>query len=302
MKGLSRLRALILMLSLASCYSSVIYAQMPAKTNVIIYCDLSDRLARPGQIATDKLLISEILNNFRDNVSSKYIGGQLRSYDKLSIHFNPPIAGSDIASNLSVDFSNGKHHEKLKKFLDVFPKDELSKIDEVVSQLYAKAKGQHPKYPGSDLYSFLRNDLQSLLVPDYENRLIILTDGYVYMSKSNPSRIGNKLGHLEGPYLDPLRNKNDWIDRYVSGDWGLVKSGVKFNDLKVLCLQFVPDCINNSKRPRTNLRPLKPCLNEFDLLKKIWGDWFAYMGVSEISILSKKENITPSVNTINDFL
>lgn len=293
-KSLSRCTFLFIVCVLS--FNNITYAQK-TPVNVIIYCDLSERLARSGQIETDKLLIKNTIENFRDIVIEKYIGGQLRSQDKISIHYNPPIAGREIASNLSVDFSRFDRKIKLKKFLNFFPKDSVSKIDLVVEQLYIEAKKQHPKYPGSDLYSFLRNDLPSLILPDYNNRLLILTDGYVYMSKSNPSRVGNKLGHLEGPFLDPLRNKTDWIERFKNGDWGLVHSGVNFTNLDVLCLQFVPDC-----SPRTNLRPLKPCLNEFDILKKMWVEWFAKMGVNDISILSKSQNITPSVNAINIFL
>ena len=242
---------------------------------------------------------------FIAEIGSNYDGDLERAKDLIKIAADSDADAVKFQHYTADSLVSDKGFEKLSSEVKTHQskwKDSVSKIDLVVEQLYIEAKKQHPKYPGSDLYSFLRNDLPSLILPDYNNRLLILTDGYVYMSKSNPSRVGNKLGHLEGPFLDPLRNKTDWIERFKNGDWGLVHSGVNFTNLDVLCLQFVPDCINNSKRPRTNLRPLKPCLNEFDILKKMWVEWFAKMGVNDISILSKSQNITPSVNAINIFL
>ena len=287
--------------------SLALYSQETPK-NIIIYLDLSDRLHRDKQIDTDKQLIKHTVEIFKEIVMSSYINGRLWSSDALSINFKPSLKDSELASNLSIDFENVNNNKKVDLFTNYFPKDKDPKLFNYIDKIYQLAKNQHPNYPGSDFYEFLREDLPNLLKHKdnedklYENFLIVISDGYVYMSKQNPKREINKLGHLEGPRLDALRNKSNWEDIYETNNWGMVSSGKEFSNLKVLGLQFYPDCIVNSMQPRTNLRPLKPCINEFEILKKFWSDWFEEMGVQNISLLKSRDNINPSIGAIDKLI
>ena len=288
--------------------SLAVYSQEETSKNVIIYLDLSDRLEREDQINNDKQLIKHCVNLFKTVVESSYVSGKLWSSDAISINFKPPMRDTELASNLTIDFETINDKDKVDAYKIFFPQEEDPTIFKYIDKVYELAYAQHPKYPGSDFYEFLREDLPYLVKDkdpdgyDYENILIVITDGYVYMSKQNPKRENNKLGHLEGPRLDALRNNSKWEELYETNNWGMISTGKKFNNLKVLGLQFYPDCIVNSIQPRTNLRPLKPCINEFDVLKKFWTDWFEEMGVQDIRFLKRKDNINPSIGAINNIL
>ena len=293
----------LIIVSASILFAKNTFSQIPPKTNIIIYCDLSDRLVRKNQVEIDRILLNEVLENFKNVMLSKYKGGQLWTNDKLSIHFNPPIAGLDLASSLEIDFSLIPKNQKLKVFTDLFPKDKEPVMLTNIDKLYVKAMAQYPKFPGSDLFSFVKNDMPNLINSEFENILIIISDGYIYMDKKNPKRVGNRLGHLEGSSLDPLRLEgNGWFKKYTEDKWGLLNTGVELNHLSVLVLEFYPDCINNPNNPKTKIRPLKPCLYELDILQQFWKDWFAKMGVENVKILRKQDNINPSKIAISNFI
>jgi len=283
-------------------FSDNTFSQIPEKTNIIIYCDLSDRLVRNKQVEIDKKLINHVLSEFKNIVKDKYVGGQMRTNDKLSIHFNPPIAGVDLASSLEIDFSRIEKNKKLKEFIKLFPKEGDFALNANVNTLYDKAMAQYPKFPGSDFYGFVKNDLKYLCEEDYNNILIVLSDGYIYMNKNNPKHVGNKLGHLEGSNLDPLRKlNNSWESEFKNGKWGLVSTDIKLNNLNVLVLEVYADCINNPTYPRTKIRPLKNCLYEFDILNAFWENWFTEMGVNNFKFVRKQDNLNPAKNSISSY-
>ena len=257
-------------------FQSTLFAQSNPK-NIIVYIDLSDRLARENQIDIDKKLILKCINEFKDNAEKSYKGGRLWSSDAFSIHFNPPMHNQSLASNLSIDFSQiSDVNNRVNYFVKQFPEGQKPVLSNKIDSLYVLAQQQHPRYPGSDLFKFLREDLPHLMKSTdpvssltYDNYLIILTDGYVYMNKSFDKRNGNVLGHLEGCVFDPLRNNPNWESQFDSQKWGLASTGKLFKNLNVLALQFVPDCIVNTAQPRTCVRPLKPSVNEFQILTKL---------------------------------
>ncbi len=111
----------------------------------------------------------------------------------------------------------------------------------------------------------------------------------MYMTGENPTNKDKKIGHLEGSILNPLRASKNWQKLYETQKWGIVSSEYKLpENTTITILELNPDCINNESRPRTKLKPLKPCTSEFRILTRFWTDWFIDMGVSSNNIYINK--------------
>ncbi|KAA3620293.1 MAG: hypothetical protein DWP94_13100 [Flavobacterium sp.] len=115
------------------------------------------------------------------------------------------------------------------------------------------------------------------------------------MGGENPKREENSVGHLEGSILDPLRASSNWEKKLVSEKWKILSTGKQLpNNTTITLLEVTPDCIANSLNPRTNIKPLRQCPNEFKILSRLWTDWFIDMDVDK-----KNVTITRTSNNLN---
>jgi hypothetical protein len=278
--------------------TELLSAQLPKPNNYIIFFDFSSRIEANDQRKKDSDLLYHLVDKFKGQVEQLYKGGRIYSEDKISILFYPDLKHEniiDLTSSLIVDFSTIDYKQKLGYYMTQFPKGDTSLLINSFNKIYDVALQQNPNYFGSNIYEFFSANIKYYLNENANNHIIIFTDGYIYMTGENPENIGNKKGHLEGSILDPLRASQDWLQLYESQNWGIISSGYKIPvEATVTVLEMNPDCINNEMRPRTKLKPPKPCPTEFKILARFWTDWFLDMGFNPNDI-----NIHKTSNNLN---
>jgi hypothetical protein len=276
----------------------VLNAQLPKPDNYIIFFDFSSRIEISDQRKKDTELLNYLIVKFKTQVEQLYKSGKIYSEDKLSILFYPDLENDNIialTSSLKLDFYNLNFKQKLGYYMSQFPKDKNSLIMDNFNKIYDIALLQNPNYFGSNIFDFFSYSLDLYLLKGHKNHIIIFTDGYMYMAGENPENKGNKIGHLEGTILDPLRASKNWNDLFKTQKWGLISSGYKVpKETTITVLEVNPDCINNLFKPRTNLKPLRPCPNEFKILTQFWTDWFLDMDFNANNI-----NIFKTSNDLN---
>ncbi|QNJ97022.1 hypothetical protein [Constantimarinum furrinae] len=281
------------------------FGQTPTPSNYIIFFDFSSRIENPYQPQKDKELIKHLVTNFRQKVEGLYKSGYIYSEDKLNILFYPDLDDENIlslTSSMSIDFGSRDFKTRLNYFINQFPKQGTPKILTTFDKIYDIALKQNPNYFGSNIYDFFSYSIDYYLKENYNNHIIIFTDGYMYMAGENPERVGNTLGHIEGSILDPLRSSANWQKEFKLGEWKIVSSGNKLkNKTTVTLLEVTPDCIQNSSTPRTRLRPLKQCPNEFKILERLWTNWFLDMGVenNDIQIIRTSNDLNGIKSALN---
>lgn len=243
----------------------------PRPVNYIILLDLSDRLLTPGQTTNDKALIQTIFTQFRKTVFEKRL--VIGSKDKLRIviapqtglDYNPAIH----MNQLSLDMESVTTREKLKQF-QTFERDFVRKLN----LLYAaatKGKTQSSHFPGCDIWKFFNNYLKMLLVDGADNRLVILTDGYLDFEK-NAFVISQNNRSTSTNFIASLRNRPDWEQTMRQGNYGLMPVQIRLPSVSVSVAEISPKSGH---------------LNEEAILKAVWSEWLSGMKAAQVRWIPK---------------
>ncbi|WP_250630043.1 hypothetical protein [Rhodoflexus caldus] len=238
--------------------------------NITILLDLSNRLIRsvqPSQKERDIEAVKQILGVMRSHLSGK---GTYKSKDKIRVIFSPAPADPNInslAKKLSVDFSkldNGSKRDAYKSMEDNFATS-LSEIYDLTLQ--------SQKWVGSDIWRFFKYDVRELCIdrnPDYENILVVITDGYLYHVQSK-DRVNNRTAYIPDWFLkkEGLSNNPKWEQKFKEQDYGLISINQKLDNLSILMLEVNP--VDSQK-------------NDEDIIRAYIAKWFDEMQVSRYSI------------------
>ncbi len=174
-------------------------------SNYTIVLDLSDRLLEPGQTAKDIAIIEEAFVRFELIARKSLI---LASKDRFSIKLIPQ-RGSKLNWNLyenKLQLSLDKIEAKDKNTLLIALKDS---IHQILQNMYKEAYhgSKSSDYFGVDIWEYLHNNSKSLTPDDYNNTVIILTDGYFdFENNQHVLQEGNK--HTNTSFMDKLNNNN----------------------------------------------------------------------------------------------
>lgn len=243
--------------------------------NITLFLDLSYRITyqRDGmeQYEKDSILINHIVQQFIDRAVNKY--HIQNSKDKIQVAFHPSPQDKVIATyaqNLVLDMGAIKNPAEKKKT--------LAEMDSIwrcsISGIYDKAleaKITH-QWPGSDIWTFFKDDVKSKYCKDgYRNLIIVFTDGYIYYAQ-NLRQIGDSCTYI-GQTDDSPRNDKDLRTK-------LIVPCQDLNDVKVLFLELTA----------------KP--NRSDIVKTTIETWLKNMGVQE-PVVQKTDfpsHITPIID------
>lgn len=126
------------------------------------------------------------------------------------------------------------------------------------------AKKGEDNYPGSDIFDFFKSKVKDYCIKsDHRNILFILTDGYMYMSKTNNINKSNKSNYLLSKQLTQWGfNSNNYKDKIKNKGFGFQVPSNELDGLEVFVVGLSP------KRSW-----------ELDVLKAYWGQWLRDMGV-----------------------
>jgi len=178
-------------------------------SNYTIVLDLSDRLLEPGQTAKDIAIIEEAFVRFELIARKSLI---LASKDRFSIKLIPQ-RGSKLNWNLyenKLQLSLDKIEAKDKNTLLIALKDS---IHQILQNMYKEAYhgSKSSDYFGVDIWEYLHNNSKSLTPDDYNNTVIILTDGYFdFENNQHVLQEGNK--YTNTSFMDKLNNNNWKVD------------------------------------------------------------------------------------------
>lgn len=249
--------------------------------NISILIDLSDRISavkNPGQADKDIKSIGFVVESLKKFMSSK---GTINSEDKIRVIFYPSSDNKlyqEIAENLIIDFSQFDIPQRRAMFNNI---EKLYK--EQLERLYAVAS-RSSQYKGADLFNYFKHRvMDDCIIEDkeYENILVLITDGYLYHTNSK-FNIGNRYSFI-GPIADQIRtfrNSANWEKRFEEQDYGFVTIKNDLSRLKILALEFAP-VVNY---------PI-----DFDIQHKYWSKWFDEQNVGRKNYKIVKTDV-PSLN------
>ena len=211
----------ILIFTIVSCnskYQKSKEIEITKSSNYTIVLDLSDRLLETGQAEKDIAIIEEAFKKFESVAKKNLI---LSSKDRFTIKLIPQ-RGSKLNWNL--------YENKLQLSLDKIEAKDKNKqlvglkdsIHQILQNLYKEAY-HGPKssdYFGVDIWEYLHNNSSSLSPNNYNNTVVIITDGYFdFENNHHVLREGNKYTNTN--FLNKLNNVN-WKEESEKNQIGLI--------------------------------------------------------------------------------
>lgn len=232
--------------------------------NLIVVLDLSNRLvSTSGQVEKDQQILDAVFKLFEKRQKQQ---AYIASNDQLKILIakqpDVPLYTSD---SLLINMSEKKSTIDRKTVMG-YPKYkyESDRLNHALKNLYRSAMNQ--PFTGADLYSMFCTELpQSFLESGAENRIVVITDGYLLFDKKYQYRRPECTYMRE---LDKMRKeKENWKARFKRKELALCPCEPKpDNEMEVLMLETAPLYQGTS-------------VYEFQIVEHYWKTWFQSMGI-----------------------
>lgn len=241
--------------------------------NVVVLLDLSDRIKNDGQVERDKQTVAMILDIF-DEINKKY-----DSKDIFKVAIAPQ---SDFKIKCELPVINMTRLSR-QTFLD-----KKNKALEMVDCIYSEAL-QNEKTRGADIYSFFKDHLDKYTegsdeITKYENKVIILTDGYLLFDENSNRQPGTFMSNAD---LNKLRNNPNWRRDLRDHDVNINSDGINVENTDVLMMEVDPQDV---------------ATNETDILEAIWTDWFEHIGIQQPEFIAKEGKVDGARKQVSDFI
>ena len=238
-----------------------LYSDESPSLNIIIIPDLSLRIKQISNTPEyDKEIISEIYQMFFDKAKKH------KSTDKLVLEItdNDQANGvfSDLARDLSIDMSDKKNNDNNLNYL----KNKEKAFKDNLDKLYDEALKQTS---GADYYYYFKRILprrikKSDIYNEYENKIIILTDGYL---ETRDRTYTHTHGRLEKELKTATLQGN--LSQFMDyNNLKIPSVGYKLPNTEVLMLEI-------TERPEGRMW-------HKEVLLEYWKDWFIDMGIKNV--------------------
>ena len=236
--------------------------------NISILIDLSDRIKENKY--KDQELIRSVAEFFKQHIEKKNL---FFIHDQIKVIFYPEPQNNKINTiaeslNIKLDPSN---KEEIKNTWENITTNFSKQISALYD--YAEAEGEKSNYPGSDIWRFFADKVHDYCIEsnkEYRNILIIITDGYLY-HKDSQNREKNRTTYLTGPFLEKegFRDNPSWEQKFEEENFGFISKRNDLNNLEVLVLEVNPSQVH---------------LDDDQIIKKYWSEWFEEMNVKKSKI------------------
>ena len=186
--------------------------------NYIVLLDLSDRILAPEQLDKDFALIATAFKSFEKQARQNLV---ISSKDRFSIKIipqkNSPLNVNHYEDLLQLYLDETEVANK-NKSLESLAKA-LPKILENLKKdaLYGETTNA---YFGVDIWAYLHDNGMGLSKSGYENKILILTDGY-FDFESQTHVIKDKNQYTSTSFLNDLTS-SDWKEISISQQYGLL--------------------------------------------------------------------------------
>ena len=145
--------------------------------NYVVILDLSDRIIQNAdQADIDTNAIRAVFERFEKSVQNQLV---VKSGDKFSIRIIPQkfssLPGNTFENNLSIDLGKYNAAEKLQRLTEF-----KNNFNRQLNLLYQQAclGNKNSDFAGVDIWQYFNEQVNSDLDSRYNNKVIILTDGY----------------------------------------------------------------------------------------------------------------------------
>lgn len=241
----------------------------PKNLNLSIFLDLSDRID-PRKYPSETMeiyqrdlgYINSLAQAFQSHVNKTKISGM---NETMQLFFEPEPK-SNVINQLAdkMRFSFDKTTVTPNKIASIAPVYASS-----AKQIYQVALKEN-KYIGADIWSFFKNKVKDqCILPERQNILVILTDGYMY-HRENQLKVGNRTSYLSPEMIRAAQlNTPDFAKKMNDNKIGFIPATSGLENLKILVL---------------GINPQKGRPFEEDVIKKYWEDWLKHMGVTDFQI------------------
>lgn len=235
----SLIKSIVLIILLVSCNSetkNLQSTQIPQQWTILL--DLSDRISfkkAPGQATRDTLILKEVASLFEKKVKSKMI---IKSNDQFIIN----IAGDGSFLSSELEFALNQ----MTLIMSEIPVDKRriafddwkKNISRNLQRIYSETPYQD-SYTGADIWSFV-DRFSSQITPTFDQRLFILTDGYLEFSSSIQQKRYQGTSGLTVMKMSEVRNHKDWKTAVSKGDLALRVTSQNLTKVKVFVSEVTP--------------------------------------------------------------
>lgn len=231
--------------------------------NYTIILDLSDRVLNPNQLSYDIEQIKVMFSKFKQKAKQNLI---ITSKDRFIVKIIP-----QSNSPLNIDYFENALQLRLDQISIKDKNNRLNRLDNQLSEILQKLESEalygnkSSDYAGVDLWAFMNENKENVTFPNYENTIIILTDGYLDFENNNHvMKIGNQ--YTSTKFINALNMKN-WKEDAKEKNYGIIPIKINVN------ANWVISGIK-SKNPND--------LMQINKLKYFWSKW-----------INESANVTP---------
>jgi len=255
-------------LILVSCGSSDNKTPLNIKPdNYVVVLDLSDRIIQnQDQVNIDISAISSIFAQFENSIKKNLV---VKSKDKFSVRIIPQAMSSlpanSFENNLSIDmdkFNAAEKNKYLTQFKIDFPKQ--------LTLLYQQAilGNKNSDYAGVDIWQYFNEQINSDLEPNYNNKVLIITDGYFDFEDKKHGLSNQKMSTTTSPLLKQMIIPN-WKEVAERDKIGLIPVKLTIEATWQVC----------GIQPKDNNKDLL----EAEKLCYLWKKWLGASGAKKIN-------------------
>ena len=235
--------------------------------NYVVVLDLSDRIIQiPDQVNIDTNAIRAVFEKFERAVQRNIV---VKSKDKFSIRIIPQrqssLPGNTFENNLSIDMGKYNAAEKLVK-LNKFKADFSSTMSLLYRQAMLGNKGSD--FAGVDIWQYLNEQINSDLDARYNNKVLILTDGYFDFEDKAHGISANGQSTTTAPLLTQLKSVN-WKKDLAEKKLGIIPVQLIVPAKWLIC----------GIQPKASSKDLL----EAEKLSYLWVQWLQQSGATQIA-------------------
>lgn len=233
-----------------------------ANDNYVVVLDLSDRIIqKPDQVNIDTNAIRAVFEKFEKSVHRNMV---VESRDKFSIRIIPQklssLPGNTFENNLSIDMGKYSAAEKLAK-LNQFKANFSSQLGLLYQQ--ALLGNKNSDFAGVDIWQYFNDQINSDLDIRYNNKVMILTDGYFDFEDKSHGINTNNQSTITSPLLSKMNGLN-WKKEAEEKHLGIIPVKLNIPAEWLVC----------GIQPKTKSNDLL----EVEKLSYLWEKWLRESG------------------------
>ncbi len=265
MKNIISLIAIVI--SLAACSSNAETRRTNlSNDNYVVVLDLSDRIiGKQGQVNIDTNAIRAVFERFEKSVQKNIV---VKSKDKFCIRIIPQkqssLPGNSFENNLSIDMGKYNAAEKLVK-LNQFRANFSMQLGLLYQQALLGNKSSD--FAGVDIWQYFNDQVNSDLDAGYNNKVIILTDGYFDFEDKAHGINANNQSTTTSPLLAKMNGLN-WKKELGEKKLGIIPVKLNIAAKWLVC----------GIQPKVNSKDLL----ESEKLGYLWEQWLKESGATQI--------------------